>query len=193
MDDLFGDERLQFYLRNRADIKTWAAIESDAIAATRELLARAQPVVGEAFAAIEPTALVRRHDSGPWERIFVQRDGWPPGVGLALEWHREVDPLSNAPKIGVFWWADPPTLVDPRSRLGTVVDRNALQKLGYKVPMSGVWPVGAYVKSGPDWWRDPEAWIAGIAELLVAAWPLVAPHIDEVLVGIWPPPELPPT
>jgi hypothetical protein len=183
MDDL-GDERIRFFLRNRADIKAWAAIESDVIAATRELLARAQPLVEEAFATLEPTAVVGRHDSGPWERIFVQREGWPPSVGLALEWHRDVDPLANAPKVGVFWWADPPTLVDPRSRLGLVVDRNALQKLGYKVPMSGVWPVGAYVKSGPDWWRDPQAWITGIVQLLVAGWPLVALQIDEVLLGV---------
>ena len=27
MTDLFADERLQFFLRNREDIKTWAAIE----------------------------------------------------------------------------------------------------------------------------------------------------------------------
>jgi hypothetical protein len=185
MDDLFAEERLQFFLRNRADIKAWAAIEPDVIAATRELLTRAQTPMEEAFAVVEPTAVVGRHDSGPWERIFVRREHWPAAVALALEWHRNVDPTSNAPKIGVFWWADPPTLEEPRTRLTTVVDRPALQKLGYKVPMAGVWPVGTYVLSSSDWWRDTDVWISGIIEQLTAAWPLVAPHIDDVLPDNW--------
>ncbi len=54
MDDLFGSERIQFFLRNRSDIKAWAAIEPDVIAATSELLARSQPLIEEAFAALEP-------------------------------------------------------------------------------------------------------------------------------------------
>lgn len=186
MDELFGDERIQFFLRNRADIKAWAQIESDVIAATRELLARAQAPVEQAFATIEPTALVSRHDGNSWERIFVRRENWPPTVALCLEWHRTVDPISNAPKVGVFWWAEPDLLVEPRSRFVALVDKNQLQKLGYKVPMSGVWPVGTFVKATPDWWHDPEAWIATIIESLGAAWPLVADHIDASLRGIWP-------
>jgi hypothetical protein len=81
----------------------------------------------------------------------------------------------------VFWWADPPTLVAPRTRLAEVVDKRALQDLGFKVPLEGVWPVGTRVTSGLDWWRDPEGWIAGIVDQLSAAWPLLAPRIDEVL------------
>jgi hypothetical protein len=187
MDDLFSDERIQFFLRNRADIKAWAAIEADVIAATKELLASAQGQIEEAFSTIEPTALIGRHDSGSWERLFVRRENWPSAVALALEWQpRTVDPLANGPKVGVFWWADPPTLEAPRSRLAQLADKNALQRLGYKVPMSGVWPIGMYVKSAPDWWRDPGAWIAGIVAQMTSAWPLVAPQIDEVLDG-WSP------
>jgi hypothetical protein len=187
VDDLYSDERIQFFLRNRADIKTWAAIEADVIAATNELLERAQDQIEEAFATIEPTAVIARHDSGSWERIFVRRENWPLAVALALEWQpRTVDPLANAPKVGVFWWADPPTLEAPRSRLALLVDKNALQKLGYKVPMSGVWPVGMYVKSVSAWWREPSSWIAGIVEQMTATWPLVAPSIDEVVAG-WTP------
>jgi hypothetical protein len=184
MDDPFADERIQFFLRNRADIKAWAAIEPDVIAATRELLARAQAPVEEAFATIEPSVIVSRHDNGQWERIFVQREAWPSGVAVALEWLRNVDPMSNAPKVGVFWWADPPSLEEPRTRLTTVVDRAALQKLGYKVPMSGVWPVGMYVKSTPDWWRHRESWVSGVVGLMTAAWHLVAAPIDDVLSGL---------
>lgn len=187
MDDLFSDERIQFYLRNRADIKAWAAIEPDVTAAIRELLARAQPAVEEALLASDPTVVVGRNDSGSWERIFARHGHWPPGVGLALEWHRSVDPIgSNRPKVGVFWWADPASLIEPRTRLTTVVDKLALQKLGYKVPLDGgVWPVGAYVLASANWWRDPTTWVAGIVERLAVTWPLVAPHIDELLPDDW--------
>ena len=95
-----------------------------------------------------------------------------------------MDPLgANRPKIGVFWWADPPTLVAPRSRLVEVVDKKSLQELGFKVPLEGVWPVGGRATAAPDWWKDPDAWVGGIAGQLAAAWPLVAPHIDDVLAG----------
>lgn len=184
MTDLFADDRLQFYLRNRDDIKTWAAIESDVMTATRELLARAQPMLVERIAAMDSDAIVERHDGGQWERIFVRYERWPATVGVALEWSRSVDPLgANRPKVGVFWWADPPTLIAPRTRLVSLVDKPTLQALGYKVPLEGVWPVGTRVTAAPDWWKDPEAWINGIVDLLAAAWPLLAPRIDDALRG----------
>ena len=183
-DDLFADERLQFYFRNRADIKAWAAIETDAMAATRELLARAQPLIEERLLAVDDGALVGRRDSGQWERILTRHETWPESVGLALEWTRSVDPLGvNRPKAGVFWWADPPTLVAPRTRLVEVVDKKSLQDLGFKVPLEGVWPVGGRVAAAPDWWRNPDAWIAGIVDQLAGAWPLIAPQVDAVLAA----------
>jgi hypothetical protein len=185
MTDAFRNERLQFFLRNREDIKTWAAIEHDVIAATRELLAASQPSFEERLLAIDPGALVGRHDSGSWERILARHGRWPAAVGLTLEWHRSVDPLgANPPKGGVFWWADPPTLGAPRSRMVEMVDKLSLQKLGFKVPLEGVWPVGGYFKGGPDWWQDPDAFVASILDTLTAAWLIVAPTIDEVLVNI---------
>jgi hypothetical protein len=182
MDDLFGDERIQFFLRNRADIKAWAAIETDVIAATRELLARAQTGIEERMLTFDPNILVGRRDAGPWERILARREHWPESVGLTLEWHRSVDPLGTAPpKLGVFWWADPPTLEEPRTRLVQAVDKAPLQRLGFKIPMSGVWPIGMFVVAAPDWWRDAESWILGIVDQFAATWPLVAPDIDEAL------------
>lgn len=180
--DAFADERLQFYLRNREDIKAWAAIESDVMAATRELLARSQPLIEERLLEFGDAPLVGRRDSGQWERILARHEHWPESVGLTLEWTRSVDPLgANRPKLGVFWWADPPSLVAPRSRLVEVVDKKQLQDLGYKVPLEGVWPVGGRVAAAPDWWRDPDSWLSSIVDRLAGAWPLVAPHIDEVL------------
>lgn len=183
LNDLFADDRIQFFLRNRDDIRAWAAIETDVIAATRELLARSQPVIEEALLAVDPGAIVGRHDHASYERVFAQHARWPATVGVALEWSaRTVDPLGgNRPKLGVFWWADPPSLIAPRTRLVQAVDLKPLQDLGYKVPLDGAWPVGAYATAGPDWWRDPATWVAGIADQLAVTWTLVAPRIDEVL------------
>ena len=61
------------------------------------------------------------------------------------------------------------------------MDKGQLGKLGYKVPLEGVWPVGMRVRATPEWWRDPEGWLAGIVESLASAWPLVAPKIDDAL------------
>jgi hypothetical protein len=182
MTDLFADERIQFFLRNRDDIKIWAAIESDVMAATRELLARARPALEERIASVDSQAVTSRYDNGQWERILVRHEHWPSTVGLALEWNRSVDPRgANCPKTGVFWWADPPTLIAPRTQLVSLVPTAKLQALGYKVPLEGVWPVGARVSAKPDWWRDPEAWVNGIVENLANVWPLLAPHIDDAL------------
>lgn len=182
MTDLFSDERLQFFLRNREDIKAWAAIERDVVVATREVLARSQPMVEERLLGLDPDVIVGRHDSSQWERILARHQHWPAAIGVALEWHRAVDPIGGyPPKLGVFWWADPPSLVEPRTRLIEILDKKVLQELGWKVPLDGVWPVGAYAKSTADWWVDPETWIAGLVERLTPIWPLVAPQIDELL------------
>jgi hypothetical protein len=186
MDDQFSDDRIQFFLRNRADIKAWAAIEPDVMAATRELLARSQPIIEEGLLAADAGVLVGRHDSGPFERIFARHEHWPETVGLALEWHRDVDPTVNGRMtIGVFWWADPPTLVAPRTEFVRVVDSQSLQKLGYRVPFQSVWPVGVRLIAPNDWWRDPGSWVVSIVERLSAAWPLVAHHIDAALPDNW--------
>lgn len=180
--DLFADERIQFYLQNRDDIRTWAAIESDVAAATRELLARSQPAIEERLIESDPGVIVGRHDSGQWERIVARHDHWPATIGLTLEWHRNVDPTgTNTAKLGVFWWADPPQLLEPRKNLVELVDRSALQVLGFKVPLEGVWPVGGRVPAQEGWWRDPDAWIGTIVDRLGATWPLVAPVIDGLL------------
>jgi hypothetical protein len=181
-NDLFADERIQFFLQNREDIKTWAAIEADVTAATRELLARSQPAIEERLIEGDARVVVGRHDSGQWERIIARHEHWPAAVGLTLEWHRNVDPTgTNTAKLGVFWWADPAWLEEPRKKLIEMVDRQALQGLGYKVPLEGVWPVGGRAPASEGWWHDPDAWVATIVDRLDATWPLVAHAIDALL------------
>jgi hypothetical protein len=184
MTELLEDERIQFYLRNREDIKTWAAIEPDVMAATRELLARCQPAIEERILSLDDGAVVGRHDNGPFERILVRHDDWPATVGLALQWPRSVDPHgATRPKLGVFWWADPPSLIEPRTQFVNTVDKELLLSLGCKVPLESVWPVGCRAEATVDWWREPAAWIATMVDLLAATWPVVSPEIDRLLAG----------
>jgi hypothetical protein len=182
MDDVFDDERLQFFLRNRDDIKAWAALEPELVAATRDLLAQALPLIANGVASIDPLAVVGRHDAGAWERIIVRHSSWPAAVGFVLEWHRTVDPLgAYPPKLGVFFWADPSHLIASRDRFLAGVSGLGLERLGYKVPLEGVWPVGAFVAGPADWWSSPTSWIASIVDRLAATWPIVAPVLDAVL------------
>lgn len=184
MTDPYADERLQFFLRNRDDIKAWAAIELDVMAATRDLLARAQPLIEERLLSLDPTVAVGRHDNGSWERILARRQEWPSSVGLALEWNRSVDPAGpNRPKVGVFWWADPPNLIEPRTRFVETVEKAKLMALGFKVPWGGVWPVGNFVTLNTTWWSESAGWIDAIVDKLGQTWPLVVPAIDRVFGG----------
>lgn len=184
MDDLFSDDRLQFFLRNHDDIKLWAAIESEVMAATRDLLGGAQALFHERLTAIDPSVVLGRHDTGPWERIIARHGGWPRALGLTLEWHRNVDPFgASPPKIGVFFWAESPDLVQVRSNFVAAVSGVGLETLGYKVPLEGVWPVGLHVPGSGEWWKDPAQWLDGILDKLVDAWPVVAPALDATLPG----------
>lgn len=184
MDETFADDRLQFFLRNRDDIKLWATIESEVIAATRDMLGGVQPLIEERLMALDPGVVVGRHDSGAWERIIARHDHWPAAVGMVLEWHRNVDPFGASPvKIGVFFWADPSELVAVRAKFVASVTDVGLEQLGFKVPLESVWPVGARVPGSTDWWMTPTAWVEGIIDRLAAAWPLVAPALDLVLTS----------
>lgn len=181
-DDVFADERIQFFLRNRDDIKAWASIERDVFDATREFLGRSQIAIEDRLLATDPHAVVGRHDSGQWERILTRYEHWPATVGLALEWSKSIDPAGAArPKLGVFWWADPPSLVAPRTQLVNTVDRKPLMSLGYKIPLDSVWPVGWLASPAPTWWHEPDAWLGSLVDLLAATWPIVAPAIDQLL------------
>lgn len=77
MSDPFGDERLQFFLRHREDIREWAAIEREVIGATREILAGLQTDIDEQPAALDADVTTARRDSSGFERIMARRPAWP--------------------------------------------------------------------------------------------------------------------
>jgi hypothetical protein len=112
------------------------------MAAIRELLARSQPFLEERIASLDSQAVTTRYDGGQWECILVRHEHWRSSIGLALEWNRSVDPQgANSPKVGVFWWADPPTLIAPRTQLVILVPKRSSKPSATRSPLSacGLW------------------------------------------------------
>jgi hypothetical protein len=175
-------ERIQFFLRHRDDILEWAGIERELTAATRELLAGLQPVIAERLAQVGEAVVVIRRDGGRYERILVQRPGWPASVGIALEWEASVDPFGRSvPKHGPFVLSSDPAVAMAHATLDrTARASTALAALGYKSG-DGVWPVVQYLRKSATWWQDPEVWLTPIADAMVGLWPIAAPMIDEAL------------
>ncbi len=179
------DERLQFFLRHRDDIRAWAAIETEVSGAVRELLAATQADIEERLAELDPDVTTSRLDNGRWERIMVRRPAWPDAVGVSLEWETGVDPFGGAlPKIGVIFLSLTPDLESARLALVELCrGAGGLQAQGYRVPAERVWPVMRRVMKSSDWWHDADAWTSGIVDRVVDLWPQVAPLIDRALTS----------
>jgi hypothetical protein len=182
VDDPFGDERVQFFLRHREDIREWAAIEREVISATRGVLAGLQTDIDGRLAAIGADVTTARRDGGSYERIMARRPVWPDWVGVTLEWETGVDPFgSRLPKYGIF--------VTPSSKLDAAYGRMlALAKAtpaftagGFKVPEGRAWPIVKRVPKSKDWWQDLEGWTEPIVQGMVDLWPKAAAMIDEGL------------
>jgi hypothetical protein len=176
------NERVQFFLRHRDDILEWAGIEREVTAATRELLAGLQAVIAERLAEAGEVVVVTRRDGGRYERILVQRPGWPAGVGIALEWEMGVDPFGRSvPKFGPFVLSSDPAVATAHVTIDRVARASTeLAALGYKSG-DGVWPVVQYLRKSSTWWQDPEAWLTPIADALFGLWFIAAQMIDESL------------
>jgi hypothetical protein len=177
------NERLQFFLRHRDDIREWAAIEAEVALATRDILAACQADIGERLGVIDPSAEVVRHDGGRYERILARRPMWPDGIGVALEWETSVDPFGGVlPKFGVFVLAGDPEAEPAKQRMVTLARESAAFRAGgFKVPGDQVWPAVRRVAKSSTWWQDPDAWAGGIVDALVELWPGGARIIDEAL------------
>jgi hypothetical protein len=179
-----ADDRIQFYLRHRDDIRAWAAIEPEVTAAVRELLAGCQAAIDDRLAIVDTDVTTERRDGGRWERILVRRPAWPQGVGISLEWETEVDPFGAAlPKLGVIFLNGEPAVEAARVRTGEIVQQAPeILAQGYKANAERVWPLLRRLDASRDWWKEPDAWTAGIVDSVVEAWRHSAPFVDQALV-----------
>ena len=182
MGSPLDDERIQFFLRHRNDIRAWMQIEPDVTAAVRIVLAELQPVIEERLVAIDANVTTSRRDGGRWERIMARRPVWPEQVGVTLEWEAGVDPFGSAlPKVGVIFLSDRPESIPGYGSFAEACRADdGLRSAGFK-PADRVWPVMRRVAKSNDWWRDVETWTAGIVDAVVDLWPRVAPHLDAAL------------
>lgn len=183
MSHSFDDDRLQFFLRHRDEIREWAAIERDVVSATRDLLGGVLPDVDERLATLDPGVSVVRHDHGRYERILARRQEWPNGIGMTLEWQDSVDPFgSSLPKYGIFFINGEAHLEPARLRMVELARATpAFTGGGFKTPGDRYWPAVRWVPKSADWWRDPDAWAASITDALVELWPVAADVIDRGL------------
>lgn len=190
MGQPLDDERLQFFLRHRDEIREWAAIEREVVVATREILASVQDHLDERLATVDSGATTARRDGGKYERIVALRAGWPDGVGVSLEWDSGVDPFGSwLPKFGILFLNEDPVLQAARLRVASLAASTpALTAAGFKVPGDRNWPGVRWVPKSKDWWKDVDAWTSSIVESLVDLWPIAAPLIDQALDESTPPP-----
>lgn len=180
MGDPFGDERLQFFLRHRDDIREWAAIESEVRAATREILAGLQMDIGDRLAAIDADVTTARCDNGGYERIMARRPAWPDWVGVTLEWENAVDPFgSRLPKYGIFVTPSPDLNAACARVLALAKVTPSFTAGGFKVPEGRAWPIVRRVAKSKDWWRDLDGWTEPIVQGIVDLWPKAAAVIDQ--------------
>jgi hypothetical protein len=180
----FDDERLQFFLRHRGEIRDWAAIERDVVTATRDLLGGILPDLDERLSTIDPGAGAIRRDGGRYERILVRRQDWPVDIGMTLEWQDAVDPFGGSlPKYGIFFINGEARLEPARVRIVELARATpALTGGGFRTPGDRYWPAVRWVPKSADWWHDPTAWVSSITEALVDLWPTAAAIIDRGLV-----------
>jgi hypothetical protein len=179
----FEDERLRFFLRHRAEIREWAAIEKDVAAATREILTGIQVPLEEQLVAADPDITTTRDDGGRYERIVARRPSWPTHVGIALEWEMGVDPFgSSLPKFGIIFLNTDRALEHSRIRIvGIATEAPSFNADGFKVGSERYWPIVKRTPKSTDWWQDPGAWADAILESLVDLWPKAAPVVDAGL------------
>jgi hypothetical protein len=178
-----ADDRIQFYLRHRDDIRAWAAIEAEVTAAVREILAGCQPVIDERLAIVDRDVTTSRRDGGRWERILVRRPAWPEAIGISLEWETAVDPFGTVlPKVGVIFLNSESAVESARVRTGELAQHaSQLLAQGYRANAERVWPLLRRIDASRDWWRDPDAWSAGIVDRVVDLWTQTAPLVDRAL------------
>ena len=183
MTDAFDDERVQFFLRHRTEIREWARIEHEVIAATRQLLASTQADIEARIASLDPSVTSERHDGGKYERFLVRRPVWLSGVGVMLEWESSVDPFgSSLPKYGIAFFNWDAGMEPVCARMVDIAKATpVLTGGGFKVPGGRPWPAVRWVSKSKDWWQDPEAWAGAVVDAVAGVWDVAAAVIDRTL------------
>lgn len=187
--DPLADERIQFYLRHRATIREWAAIERDLAAATHQLLVGLIPLVEAAVRELDPNAEVHGQGlDGGYPRLVAMRATWPKSVSgeplaaLTLEWTPKVDPSGGSlPYYGVRVNAEDDRGKAVGEALRLLVGGSDAAQLGFKAASYVWWPVQQRLPASADWWKDTDAFRLDVVNRTATAWQALAPLIESAL------------
>ena len=187
--DPLADDRIQFYLRHRAAIREWAAIERDLFEATHRIMVGLIPEIEAAVRDRDDSVIVGGVAlDGSWPRIVARRATWPvspsgdPIVGVTLEWTPKVDPSGGAlPYIGVRVEADHPAGKALAETLRPMVAGSDAAAAGFKASNYVWWPVQQRVHASPDWWQAVDGYRTACIDRFGTAWSVLSPLVDQSL------------
>lgn len=183
MIDRIEDEPVRFFLRHRAQIEAWAALESE----TRQVAHQAMTTVGDRLAENPPAGTeVLAGDDGGYDARLLYRPDWRgddgrPMAAVGIGWH----PTRVDFKPGYIWigvWrgqrddADP--LVDLlRSSLTERAAAPELKNKGWKQ-----WPLYKFAP-GPsgEFWDDLQPWLKELEDAVRTVWAGAADEIELIL------------
>ena len=183
--DRIEDEPVRFFLRHRAQIEAWAALESE----TKQLAHRALTTVGDRLAEDPPAgAEILAGDDGGYDARRLYRPEWldddgRPIAAVGIVWNpTKVDFTSSHCWIGV--WRGQRDQPDPfvdllQSSLTEPVAALELKNTGWKQ-----WPLykAAPAPSG-DFWDNLRPWLEVLDEQVRTVWARTADEIERILHG----------
>ena len=185
------DPRLQFYLRNRDQIREWAALEQEVREATRSLLFDLRrDLVPLAESLGDDVVIAVEGADSSYPRLTMRRSSWPAIgsqsiVAVALEWMPKVDLAgSETPWVGVRV-----QISDPQGKALDVPLRAAfaaseMSARGFALKGYAWWPVIRRLKRNSDWWKDGAgAWRQSAIDEYAETWRLASPVIDAVVAA----------
>lgn len=185
------DPRLQFYLRNRDQIREWAALEQDLRDATRSLLfdLRRELVPLAESLGDDVVVWVEGADTS-YPRFAVRRSNWlavgsQSIVAVALEWMPKVDLAgSETPWVGVRVHISEPQGKALDAPLRGAFAASEMSALGFTLKGYVWWPVIRRLKPNADWWKDGAvAWRQSAIDMVEETWRLASPVIDATLAA----------
>lgn len=182
-----GDERLRFYLENRAEIEEWAALGKEVAAWLDEWLrgleGRAREACAEWAEDFELTVPNLREQAYPSFRL--QRRSWKAGgeepvVSLALEWVRRKTFLTDkaAPYVGIN--------VNVRHTGGEAFHARLAQRAKptrqkRRDLVSEWWAAYRYVPAGEKFWDDLDAYATVLIRELGVMWSAYGADVEWAL------------
>lgn len=200
-----ADDRIQFFLKNRALIAEWASIADELAAETeRELLALRPAIAAEIGAQHGREAHVTERRAGGSRGVLLHLPAWgtagsdAPDVALGIGWEGSLvhpDPAwpgASVPYVGV--------VASRTTERGRRIEEDLRRAIPDGVPQGkpfrarpaatapeyvhGIdWVAYRRVPADPSWYRDLVAWRMSVIAAVRGCWEDWAPRIDAAIAA----------